>query len=98
MTVGNEANHGYLCGVILKELSSGRKCEITGSVVAKIENIGDYNKNKDRLIGKFGEVVSRTSRSLIATRDPPPWAKKYIHEFIWFAEEMVRWEAPEDVR
>ena len=94
----NPANIGYLPGVILKEISAGRTCEITGSVVTKIENINDYNKNHERLIGKFGEVINRKSKSLIATRDPPMWAKEKIHEFIWDCEEMMRWEVPENMR
>ena len=96
--VGNEGNHGYLPGVILKELGAGRICEITGSVVTTIENIDDYHKNHERLIGKFGEVILRKDRVHIATRDPPMWAKEKIHSVIWECEEMIRWEAPEDVR
>jgi hypothetical protein len=95
---GNVANHGYLPGVVLKELDAGRICEITGSVVTTIKNMDDYNKNRDRLIGKFGEVINRKEKSLIATRDPPMWAKEKIHSVIWECEEMIRWEAPEDVR
>jgi hypothetical protein len=96
--VGNEANHGYLPGIILKELDAGRTCEIVGSVVTTIENIEDYKKNRDRLIGKFGEVVFRKDRTHIATRDPPKWAKEKIHGVIWDCDEMIRWEAPKGVR
>ena len=44
---GNVANHGYLPGVVLKELDAGRICEITGSVVTTIKNMDDYNKNHE---------------------------------------------------
>ena len=90
----NPANIGYLRGIVLKELSAGRKCEITGGVCTHIENKDDYNRKKDKLVGKFGEVVSRTQSgsALIATRAPPPWAEKKIDEVIWDCDEMLRWD------
>ncbi len=92
----NIANIGYLKGVVIKELNSGRKCEITGGVYIRIDNREDYDRKKDKLIGKFAEVVSRKSdgTSLIATRSPPPWAEKKIDEVIWDCEEMIRWDVP----
>ena len=94
------ANIGYLKGVILKELTAGRKCEIVGGICTQIENIEEYHKQKNRLIGKFGEVVSRKSDRtvLIATRSPPTWAEKKIDEVIWDCEEMIRWDAPKEQR
>ena len=94
----NPANIGYLHGVIYKELSAGRPCEVTGSVVTTIENMNDYDKEFDRLVGKFGEVIHRKDKAFIATRDPPMWAREKIHSVIWDCEEMIRWEVPEDVR
>ncbi len=96
----NPANIGYLPGVVYKELSAGRKCEVTGSMMAFFENMGDYKNRKNRLIGKFGEVVSRTPSgvALIATRVPPPWAEKKIDEVIWDCDEMLRWDVPEEER
>ena len=67
-------------------------------MVTTISTIDDYNKNHERLIGKFGEVVHRSGKSLVATRDPPMWAKEKIHKVIWDCEEMIRWEAPEEIR
>ena len=96
--VGNVANHGYLLGIIYKELSAGRSCEITGSVVTTIDNINKLHKERDRLVGKFGEVVNRGSKTLIATRDPPMWAREKIHETIWECDEMIRWDVPEEAR
>lgn len=89
------ANHGYAKGIVLKELAAGRQCEITGSVLIHIADIEDYHKKKDKLIGKFGEVISRKSdgTALIATRAPPPWAEKKIDEVIWDCDEMLRWDA-----
>lgn len=89
----NPANIGYLRGIVLKELSAGRRCEITGGVCIQINDREDYNKKKDKLIGKFGEVISRTPSNvaLIATRSPPSWAEKKIDEFIWDCDEMLRW-------
>jgi len=87
------ANIGYLKGVVLKELSAGRKCEITGGVYIHIDNCEDYELKKQKLIGKFGEVVTRNAESaFIATRSPPPWAEKKIDEVIWDCEEMIRWD------
>jgi hypothetical protein len=97
MTVpGNLANHGYLPSIVFKELAAGRQCEITGSMLVHIKNIEDYKSKKDKLIGKFGEVISRThgNVALIATRSPPPWAEKKIDEVIWDCEEMIRWDVP----
>lgn len=93
MMPGNPANHGYAKGIVLKEISAGRRCEITGGVCLRIENKDDYDKKKDKLIGKFAEVVTRKSdgTALIATRSPPPWAEKKIDEFIWDCDEMLRW-------
>lgn len=96
----NQANIGYAKGIILKELNAGRKCEITGGVYIRIDNREDYDRKKDKLIGKFAEVVSRKSdgTALIATRIPPPWAEKKIDEVIWDCDEMVRWDVPVDER
>lgn len=92
----NPANIGYLKGLVFKELTAGRKCEITGGVYIQINNHEDYVHKKDKLIGKFGEVVGRKANgtALIATRSPPPWAEKKIDEFIWDCEEMIRWDVP----
>jgi len=92
----NQANIGYAKGIILKELNAGRKCEITGGVYIRIDNREDYDRKKDKLIGKFAEVVSRKSNgtALIATRSPPPWAENKIDEVIWDCEEMIRWDVP----
>lgn len=98
---GNLANHGYLCGIILKELAAGRVCEVTGGAVATIETYNDYKSREDRLIGRFGEVVHRGKDgmvALIATRDAPDWARRKIHETIWGCEEMTRWFIPEEKR
>jgi len=95
----NPANIGYLCGVLLKELSSGRTCEITGSIVATIKTHQDYIDRKYRLIGKFGEVTNRKNGvALIMTRAPPEWAEKMIDEKIWGCEEMLRWNVPVEER
>jgi len=93
---GIVANHGYLKGIIFKELSAGRKCEIIGGICTRIENMEEYNNKKDRFVGKFGEVVSRKNdgTALIATRTPPQWAEKKIDEVIWDCEEMIRWDVP----
>ena len=96
---GDIANHGYLKGIVLKELAAGRNCEITGGVYLKIENRKDYDEKKSRLTGKFGEVISRKANgtSLISTRVPPVWAEKKIDEVIWDCDEMMRWEvSPEE--
>lgn len=92
--VGNPANHGYLPGMVLKELKSGRSVEITGSLVATIKTHSDYESRKDRLIGKFGEVVARNKDgiALIATREMPEWACILVHEKIWDCDEMLRWK------
>lgn len=96
---GNIANHGYLRAVVFKEISAGRQCEITGSMLIRINNMEDYKKEKPRLIGKFGEVISRESGGVaIATRQPPPWAEKKIDEVIWDCEEMIRWDVPKESR
>ena len=95
----NPANVGYLPGVVYKELTSARSCEITGGILLHIDNFQDYNQKKGKLVGKFGEVVSRTPSNvaLIATRPPPPWAEKKIDEVIWDCDEMMRWEvSPEE--
>lgn len=92
---GNTANHGYLKGLAFKELSAGRECEITGSMLIHIKNLEEYKTKKERLVGKFGEVISRSSgTSYIATRVPPPWAEKKIDEVIWDCDEMIRWDVP----
>jgi hypothetical protein len=98
--VGNIANHGYLPGMILKELNAGRHCEVTGSLVATIKTQEDYEKRRDRLIGRFGEVVNRNSDgiALIATREMPEWARLKVHEVIWDCDEMLRWKVPEEQR
>ena len=97
---GIPANHGYLRAIIFKELSAGRRCDITGSVYLQIKTLEEYNKKKPQLIGKFGEVISRTPSNvaLIATRSPPPWAEKKIDEVIWDCEEMIRWDVPKEQR
>ena len=97
---GVPANHGYAKGVVLKELAAGRKCEITGGVYIQISNRADYGRKKDKLVGKFAEVVLRkpNGTSLIATRTPPPWAEKKIDEVIWDCEEMIRWDVPANDR
>lgn len=96
----NPANIGYLPGIILKELRAGHQVEIVGSVCTTIKNNDDYERNKDRVIGKFGEVWmwGRDGVTKVATRDPPPWAKRRIHEMIWDCPEMLRWEASEEER
>ena len=88
------ANHGYAKGIVLKELAAGRRCEIVGGVCIQINDRADYDRKKDKLIGKFAEVVSRKSdgTALIATRAPPPWAEKKIDEVIWDCDEMLRWD------
>ena len=93
---GIPANHSYLKGIVFKELSAGRKCEITGNMLVHINDIEDYKKKKEKLVGRFGEVIARTSEgvSLIATRSPPPWAERKIDEVIWDCEEMIRWDVP----
>ncbi len=96
--VGNIANHGYLPGIIIKELLAGRECEVTGSCLIHLKTMDDYVRNKPRLIGKFGEVVNRTNVSFIATREPPEWAREIIHEFIWYCDPMIRWTVPEELR
>lgn len=98
--VGNVANHGYLCGMVLKEINSGRSVEITGSLVATIKTRSDYESRRDRLIGKFGEVVHRNKDgiALIATRDLPEWAAMKVHEVIWECDEMLRWKVKEGER
>ena len=92
--VGNIANHGYLCGMVLKEINAGRSVEITGSLLATIKTHSDYENRKDRLIGKFGEVVHRNKDgvALIATREMPEWACLKVHEVIWDCDEMLRWK------
>ena len=97
---GITANHGYLKGIVIKELAAGRKCEITGGIFIQIDNREDYDRKKDKLVGKFGEVVARKSNgvALIATRSPPPWAEKKIDEVIWDCEEMLRWDVPKEQR
>jgi len=98
--VGNVANHGYLPGLILKEINAGRQCEVTGSIVATIKTRSDYESRRDRLIGKFGEVVHRNKDgvALIATREIPEWACLMVHEKIWDCDEMLRWKVPEGER
>ncbi len=91
---GVQANHGYLSGIVFKELSAGRQCEITGSMLVHIKNFEDYKNKKEKLVGKFGEVIARTPITIIATRSPPPWAEKKIDEVIWDCEEMIRWDVP----
>lgn len=99
-TVGNVANHGYLPGLILKEINAGRSVEVTGSIVATIKTRSDYETHKYRLIGKFGEVVHRNKDgiALIATRDLPEWARLKVHEVIWDCDEMLRWKVEEGER
>ena len=94
------ANVGYLKGIVLKELAAGRKCEITGGILIHIDNHEDYTHKKEKLVGKFGEVVSRTQNNvaLIATRAPPAWAEKKIDEVIWDCEEMIRWDVLKELR
>ena len=94
------ANIGYLQGIVYKEITAGRKCEITGSIFAHIDDLEEYRRKKPRLVGKFGEVVSRApnNTALIATRTPPLWVEKKIHEVIWDCDEMLRWEVPENDR
>lgn len=96
--VGNVANHGYLIGIIYKELSAGRPCEVTGSVVATISDMDKLRRDRERFIGKFGEVIHRKDKAFIATRDPPMWAREKIHKAIWECEEMIRWDVPEDMK
>ena len=92
--VGNPANHGYLPGLILKELAANRSVEITGSLVATIKTRTDYETRRYRLIGRFGEVIKRNSDgiALIATREIPEWACLKVHEVIWDCDEMLRWK------
>ena len=96
----NPANIGYLPGIILKEIRAGHTIELTGSVLATIRNREDYEKKKDRIIGKFGEVIqwTPTGKTFIATRDPPSWAREKIHEVIWDCPEMIRWDTPKEER
>jgi len=98
--VGNVANHGYLPGLILKEINAGRQCEVTGSIVATIKTRSDYESRRSRLIGKFGEVINRNKDgiALIATREMPEWAATKLHEFIWDCDEMLRWKVSVDER
>lgn len=97
---GNVANHGYLPGMILKELKAGRSVEVTGSIVATIKTRSDYESRRSRLIGKFGEVVARNKDgvALIATREMPEWACLMVHEKIWDCDEMLRWKVEEGER
>ena len=96
----NPANVGYLPGMILKEIAAGRSVEITGSIVATIKTRSDYESRRDRLIGKFGEVVHRNKDgiALIATRDLPEWACILVHEKIWDCDEMLRWKVSVEER
>lgn len=89
----NEANVGYLPAMILKEIKAGRSCEITGGIVAYIGKIEDYEQRKDRLLGKFGEIIQWTEhrKALIATRPMPSWAIKILDAHINEAPEMERW-------
>ena len=98
--VGIPQNHGYLKGVVFKELVAGRKCDLTGSLVTTINDIEEYQRKKDRMVGKFGEVVHRKGdgTALIATRAMPEWAERKLDEVVWECEEMLRWEVPEEFR
>ena len=46
---GITANHGYLKGIVIKELAAGRKCEITGGILIHIDNHEDYDRKKENL-------------------------------------------------
>jgi hypothetical protein len=97
----NPANYGYLPAIVIKELQAGRTVEITGGLFAIITSMDDYHTRKYRLIGKFGEIIgwaNSNKKALVATRSPPPWAEAIIHKHIWEAEEMFRWQIPEELR
>lgn len=98
--VGNPANIGYLPGMVLKELKSGRSVEVTGGIVATIKTREDYETRRNRLMGKFGEVINRNRDgiALIATREMPEWACLMVHEKIWNCDEMLRWMVEEGER
>ena len=69
-------------------------------MLTHIKNIDEYKEKKNKLMGKFGEVIARKSDGtvIIATRYPPPWAEQKIDEVIWDCDEMIRWEVPEHDR
>lgn len=95
----NPANIGYLPAIILKELEAGRKCEVSGSIVARISTKKDYDDRKYRLIGKFGELSYwKEGVAMIFTRDPPDWAKRVIDDHIYDCDEMYRWFVPKEKR
>lgn len=94
----SEANVGYLPAIVMKELLAGRECEITGGLCTSIKNLEDYQRQKPKLSGKFGEIIqwTPTKRALIATRVPPSWAVEMLEKVIWDAPAMFRWVEVKD--
>jgi hypothetical protein len=94
----NEANVGYLLAIVMKEILSGRTCEITGGVCVDIKTMEDYRRNRERLAGRFGEIIQWTpgKKALIATRNPPKWAAELFEKVVWDAPIMARWEETRD--
>jgi hypothetical protein len=91
----------YLPSLVVKELLAGREVEITGGMCTHFTTAADYKKRKADLTGKFGEVINDRpdrKRTLVATRNPPPWALQIIHEHIWERKEMEQWKIPEVFR
>lgn len=83
---------GYLPHMVLRELTAGRSCEIAGGIVATIKTMEDYEKRKDRIRGKFGEIIQwRADRTaLIATRPVPDWVIKILESHMNEAPEKWR--------
>lgn len=94
----SEANVGYLPAIVMKEIAAGRECEITGGLCVTIKTVEDYNHYRDRIRGKFGEVIhwTPTKRALVATRVPPSWAIELLEKVIWDSPAMFRWEEVKD--
>lgn len=85
-------NVGYLPTMVMRELKAGRPCEITGGIVATVKTMEDYEIRKDRIRGKFGEIVQwRADRTaLIATRPVPEWVIKILEAHMDEAPERWR--------
>jgi len=97
MTI-NEANVGYLPAIVMKEILAGRTCEITGGLYTNIKTIEYYKRNKERLSGRFGEIIQWTpgKKALIATRNTPKWAAELFEKVVWDAPVMFRWADMKD--
>ena len=90
----NEKNVGPLFAIILKEISAGRPVEVTGGILLHVTTMDDYERNRSRISGLFGEVIQWKSdrTALIATRKMPGWVARVIENHIWEAPEMERWK------